>query len=58
MRCNKRVDRSEWHLLDNNKLQNDYYIDSQPLRPFDKNFIHILPLLKKMEYYINIACTI
>ena len=49
MRCNKRVDRSEWHLLDLNKLNDNYYIDSQPLRPFDKHFMYIIPLLKKMN---------
>lgn len=48
MRCNKRIDRSEWHLLDLNNLNNNYYIDSQPLRPFDKYFINLLPLLNKM----------
>ena len=49
MRCDKRIDRSEWKLFDMKKLENNYYIDSQPLRPFDRYFTNFLPILKKMN---------
>lgn len=48
MRCFKRVDRSNWN-IDINKLYNSYYIDSQPLRPFNTNYENIKPLLQYMK---------
>lgn len=47
----KRIDRGWWKNSFNiNKLNEGYFIDSQPLRPFDKNLVHLKPIL----YYLNI----
>jgi hypothetical protein len=45
LKCKKRVDRGWWHKFNINLLHNNYYIDSQPLRPFNKNYLHLKPLL-------------
>ena len=33
----RRIDRGDWN-LDKQKLNEGYYYDSQPLRPFNQNF--------------------
>ena len=45
LKCKKRVDRGWWYRFNINLLHNNYYIDSQPLRPFNKNYLHLKPLL-------------
>lgn len=44
-KCVKRVDRGWWYKFDINLLNNNYYIDSQPLRPFNNNYSRLKPLL-------------
>lgn len=42
-----RIDRSWWkQSYDEFKLKNNYYIDVQPLRPFDENIDKLIPILK------------
>lgn len=44
--CEKRVDRSKWWKFDINLLNSGYYIDSQPLRPFNSNIEKLKPILR------------
>ena len=46
LKCTKRVDRGWWHKFDINLLNNNYYIDSQPLRPFKNNYLKLKPILR------------
>lgn len=49
--ASKRIDRLYWNETCNiKKLEEGYYIDVQPLRPFDKNIKRIRPIL----YYLDI----
>ena len=47
--CTRRVDRGWWNKLDLNLLKQNYYIDSNPLRPFNSNFNHIAPILQYLK---------
>ncbi len=46
LKCTKRIDRGWWYKTNFNLLNNNYYIDSQPLRPFNNNYINLQPILK------------
>ena len=46
-----RIDRGAWYLLDLKKLYNNYYLDCFPIRPFNKNFTHLIPIL----HYLGIG---
>lgn len=49
-RAHKRIDRWSWYnQFSINKLNNDYYIDCWPLRPFRKNFDKIKPFLQYLD---------
>ena len=49
MKCSRRVDRGYWYEFKQELLAKNYYIDSQPLRPFNKHFNYLLPLLNYMD---------
>lgn len=53
LRCLKRVDRSYWGDFSIKLLNEGYYIDSNPLRPFNKNKEKIKPILKFIGLNIN-----
>jgi hypothetical protein len=44
MRASKRIDRSNWN-IDMDKLKNNEYIDSNPLRPLSDNLDKVKPIL-------------
>jgi len=48
MKCSRRVDRGYWREFKPELLAKNYYIDSQPLRPFHKYFNYLVPLLNYM----------
>ena len=54
MKAAKRVDRAEWpkHLTID-FLKNNHFIDCNPLRPFNKYYPNIMPILKYMNLDIN-----
>jgi len=53
MRCARRIDRAEWNKFDINKMNEGYYLDANPLRPFDKYFNYLLPIVKYMNVSDN-----
>lgn len=44
----RRIDRGDWN-LDKQKLNEGYYYDSQPLRPFNQNIDSLEPLLNYLK---------
>lgn len=53
MKCSKRIDRSYWNEFQLELLNQNYYIDSNPLRPFNKYFNYIVPILKKINIKLS-----
>ena len=49
-RADRRLDRWAWeNQFSHDKLNNNYYFDSWPIRPFEKNYHKLEPLLKHMH---------
>jgi hypothetical protein len=49
MRASKRIDRSYWQQFDENIMNNNGYIDCNPLRPLRNNIEKVSPILEYMK---------